>query len=630
MDLRTYLAALRKSWLMILIATVLGTAAGTVLYLNTPPTYATTIDFYISTPTPDTSNPQAAGQFAEARVNSYIVLLSSEQMGRRVVDLTGLDLTPQQVARQIEASSQLNTVIVTATVTNGDPERSVQIAQGVAEGFPDLVDELDNQGRRSDVVVISVVSGPTLQRTPVSPDPKIYIGLGILGGLVLGLVVAILREVLDNSVRTVESAQRLVGAPVLGTIPYDPDTRRTPLIVGEEAASLRSEAYRQLRTNLQFINAARSANVIMITSSVPIEGKSTTAVNLALTFMEFGERVLLIDADLRRPQLNSLLGLPNDVGLTNVLAGQISLDQVLQPWGEDGRLTLLASGSVPPNPSELLGSVKMAELIPKVRQRFDKIVIDTPPVLPVTDAAVASVSAEAVVMVIRHGRTSRAQVSNAAATLENIDAQVVGSVLNMRKTSRTERRRYGHRGYFGTQPYGRGDTPPRPTARPTAAPVAEEGSEEAVEQIPLAAGAGTESAAPPQASEPARTTPSAVTRADDDGDFDDTQLIPTIALEDIPSPPPDQPSVRTGSTAVTEAGDEPDEPPASGPAPKTEPAPGTNGSQPEEPTEAEPTASTDPGQGPSKDPARNGADDIEFDVDFDDVRVESTELSEKR
>ena len=462
MDLRTYLAAIRKSWLLIVIGTVLGTVAGALLYLATPPTYATTIDFYVSTPSEDGSNPQSAGQFAEARVNSYIVLLSSEQMAKRIIDNTGLDLTPQQVASKVEASTELNTVIVTATITDGSPQRSLQVAQGLAESFPKLVDELDNQGRDNAIVVIHVVSGPTLQANPISPDLKIYLGLGLAAGLVLGLVIAILREVLDNSVRSVDSAQRLVGAPVIGTIPFDADTRRSPLIVGDEATSLRSEAYRQLRTNLQFINAARSANTIMVTSAVPLEGKSTTAVNLALTFVEFGERVLLIDADLRRPALSQLLGLSEEVGLTNVLAGQIELAEVIQPWGAGG-LSLLASGSAPPNPSELLGSSRMAELITRVQGQYDKIVIDTPPVLPVTDAAVASAYAEAVVFVVRHGRTSRAQVANAAATLENVDARVIGSVLNMKKSSRAERRRYGHHGYyFGQSGYG----PPRTAKRP--------------------------------------------------------------------------------------------------------------------------------------------------------------------
>ena len=196
--------------------------------------------------------------------------------------------------------------------------------------------------------------------------------------------------------------------------------------------------------------------------------------NLALTFVEFGERVLLIDADLRRPALSQLLGLPGDVGLTNVLAGQVALDDVLQPW-RNGGLHLLASGSMPPNPSELLGSARMGELITRVQERFDKIVIDTPPVLPVTDAAVASSYAEAVVVVIKHGSTSRAQLANAAATLENVDARVIGSVLNMKRTNRSERRRYGHHGYY----FGNPNDPSsrrRPTVSITkaASPAAEE------------------------------------------------------------------------------------------------------------------------------------------------------------
>ena len=145
-----------------------------------------------------------------------------------------------------------------------------------------------------------------------------------------------------------------------------------------------------------------------------------------------------------------------------MLAGQIELADVIQPWGSGG-LSLLASGSAPPNPSELLGSSRMAELITRVQGQYDKIVIDTPPVLPVTDAAVASAYAEAVVVVIRHGRTTRAQVANAASTLENVDARVIGSVLNMKKSSRGERRRYGHHGYyFGQSGYG----PPRTAKRP--------------------------------------------------------------------------------------------------------------------------------------------------------------------
>ncbi|HEY5822674.1 MAG TPA: polysaccharide biosynthesis tyrosine autokinase [Propionibacteriaceae bacterium] len=442
MDLQSYLAAIRKGWLLLLATIVLGVGAGAALFLTTPAQYATTVDFYVSTPKTEGTNPQSSGQFAEARVNSYIALLSSDQLAKRVIESTGLDLTPQQLAGKVTASAQINTVIVNATVTDSSPARSLQIAQGVADNFGRMVDQLDNAGRSDAIVVINVVSGPTLNNKPVSPDPRIYIGGGLAAGVLIGLAVVIIRELLDTSVRTVDTAQRLVGAPVIGNIVYDAETKRSPLIIGQESTSVRAESFRHLRTNLQFIDAANSANVILVTSAVGLEGKTSTAVNLAMTFVEFGERVLIIDADLRRPKVADMLELPREIGLTNVLAGQAELSDVIQQWG-DSNLYLLASGSAPPNPSELLGSSRMIELVAGLKDHFDKIVIDSPPVLPVTDAVVAASLAEAVVLVIRHGKTGRGQVAAATRSLDNVGARVVGSVLNMRRTGRAENRRYG-------------------------------------------------------------------------------------------------------------------------------------------------------------------------------------------
>lgn len=449
MDLRTYLTALLKSWWVILFAAIVGCGVGVAAYLLTPPTYASTIEFYVSTPVSSSTNPQSSGQFAESRVNSYVLLMSSEQLAREVVAATRVNLTPQQISRRIEATSQINTVIVAATVKDQAPRRSLEIAQGLATTFPKLVDKLDNQGRSSDIVVINIISGPALQSAPVAPNRTLYVGAGLGAGLLLGFLIAIARELLDTSVRTVEAAQRLIGAPVIGVINFDPDTRKSPLIVGKEAMSRRAEAFRQLRTNLQFIGAARQADVLVVTSAVPAEGKTVTAVNLALTFVEFGERVLLLDADLRRPGIGNLLELSNDVGLTNVLAGQVDLSESIQQWGDDG-LFVLASGTTPPNPSELLGSPRMAELLPILRGRYDKIIVDTPPVLPVTDAAVAAGFADAVVFVIRQGKTTRTQVSNAASALDKVGAQIAGAVLNMKRSTRAEQHRYGREEYYSS------------------------------------------------------------------------------------------------------------------------------------------------------------------------------------
>lgn len=474
MELRTYLALIRRSWALLLITLLLGAGAGLVAFFVTPETYASRVQFYVSTPNVGNS-PQAAGQFAQARVNSYIILLTSEQLGRRVVNTTGVALPPAEVASRISATSELNTVVIGVTVTDGSAARAVQIAQGVVDNFGEMVDDLDNQGRTSDLVSINTISGPTQPTSPISPELWLYLGAGLAGGLLAGLAFVVIRELADTSVRTEETAQQVVQAPVIGTIPFDPDTRQAPLIVGETAGSVRAEAYRQLRTNLQFIGAARAAQVVLVTSAQPMEGKTLTSVNLALTFVEFGDRVLLIEADLRRPKLAEALDLTRALGLTNVLAGQVELDEVIQPWGHDG-LSFLASGSTPPNPSELLGSEQMRQVMTTLRGRFDRIIIDTTPVLPVTDGVVASSLADAVVFVIKHGSTSRSEVEHAARTLEQVDARVVGSVLNMERQSRRTGPWSGSRSYYGptvteTPPF----VPSASNARSDPAPAPAEG-----------------------------------------------------------------------------------------------------------------------------------------------------------
>lgn len=446
-ELQGYLRALRKLWLVVVLTTLAGLGIAATAYFLTAPVYASRVTFYVSTPLSEGSNPLSAGQFAQARVNSYVGLLESEQLAQRVIAAERLALTPQQVTNRIEATAQLNTVLVTAEVRDADRLRSLAVAKGIANTFPGMVDQLDNKGRSADVVIITAVSGPTLAANPVAPNPLLYAGLGLLGGLLLGAAIAVAREALDNTVRTNAVATDLVGAPVLGVIDLDPDAVKSPLVLAGTPASGRSESFRQLRTNLQFIDAAKTAEVLMVTSAVAGEGKSLTAVNLGISFTGLGQKVLLVDADLRRPALGRYLGVENEVGLSGVLAGSVKLEDAVQPWGTDG-LHVLPSGQQPPNPAELLGSKAMSDLVSKVRTDYDKVIIDTPPLLPVTDAALASAAADGVVVVVRWGKTHRSQVSGAVESLRQVDARILGSVLNQRRLSRRERQHYAAEGYY--------------------------------------------------------------------------------------------------------------------------------------------------------------------------------------
>jgi len=265
---------------------------------------------------------------------------------------------------------------------------------------------------------------------PVAPKPLRNLGLGLLLGLLVGVGLAVLRERLDTTVKSNAVLTELTSAPTLGTVVFDPSAKRAPLVAQAGGRSPRSEAFRQLRTNLQFINVDQPPRVVVVTSSVPDEGKSSTAVNLAMSIAQAGRTVLLVEGDLRRPRAAEYLGLEGAVGLTNVLVGQVGVDDVLQPWGVGG-LWVLPSGSIPPNPSELLASQNMIELLDSLRTRFDVVVIDSPPLLPVTDGAVTAARADGALLVVRYGSTTRAQVSAAAAALHAVDAKLLGCVMNM-------------------------------------------------------------------------------------------------------------------------------------------------------------------------------------------------------
>lgn len=445
MDLRGYVGALSRNWLLIAILTVIGTSVGLGAYKITPPSYASTVAFYVSTPLTNVTNPQAAGQFAESRVDSYALLLQSDRLAGRVAQETGIPVN--DIKGAISASAKPSTVVVTATITSGSWPQTGQLARSVATEFPAMVDELDNENSKQATVKVNVVSGPT-PTEQVAPNIKKYLALGLGAGLIIGAIAALLRELLDVTVRTAETASALVNAPVIGAIDHDSSTKKAPLIIGDKATSVRAEAFRQLRTNLNYIGSVEAVDVLVVTSSVPLEGKSTVAADLALTLAEAGSRVLLVDADLRRPRVSDLFGLEQAVGLTNVLVGQLRVSDAIQHWGSEG-LDVLTSGGLPPNPTELLGAEAMAVVMRELRAKYDKIIIDAPPVLPVADAMVTSELADGVLFIVRHGKTTRPTLRMAAQALHGVNARIVGVVLNMRRLGRHQRKQYGSASYVG-------------------------------------------------------------------------------------------------------------------------------------------------------------------------------------
>jgi capsular exopolysaccharide synthesis family protein len=228
-----------------------------------------------------------------------------------------------------------------------------------------------------------------------------------------------------------------------------PDAKTAPLIVHDAPQSPRAESFRALRTNLQFVGTHATTRSFLVTSAMPSEGKTTATANLAIALAESGTRVLLVDADLRRPRVADVMGIEGAVGLTDILIGRAEIDDVVQPWGRGG-LDLLAAGSIPPNASELLGSEAMRALLDSLSSAYDVVLIDAPPLLPVTDAAVVSKLVSGVLVVAAANRTRGQQLSLALDSLDRIDSKVLGVILTMLPTKGVDAYGYGSYGaYYG-------------------------------------------------------------------------------------------------------------------------------------------------------------------------------------
>ncbi len=450
MDIREYARVLRKRWRLILLCTLLALAAATSATLVATPMYQASAQLFVSTATGadgNVSGLQAGGQFAQQRVKSYADIVNSPPVTEAVVRELGLGVSARRLEASIEASAPLDTVLINVDVTDEDPLQAQRIANSVAQQFTLVAAELETrEGERASPVKVSVVRSADLPRGPVSPRPTLNLALGLLVGLALGVGAAVLRDTLDTSIKDVNEVREQLDLPTLGLIGYDSESARRPLIAQLDPHSTRAEAFRQLRTNLQFLDIDRPPRSIVLTSSLPQEGKSTTACNLAITLEQAGVRVILVEGDLRRPRLADYLGIEGAIGLTDVLVGRAKLEDVLQPWGP-GDLRVLASGPTPPNPSELLGSAQMSELLIRLEDEADLVLIDAPPLLPVTDAAILSTQSSGTIMIVRAGSTTKEQASRAVGILRDVDAQVYGVVLNMVPTKGPGAYKYGYYGY---------------------------------------------------------------------------------------------------------------------------------------------------------------------------------------
>lgn len=436
MDLRDYVRILRKSWALILAFVVVGVGAGVALTLATTKVYQASAQLFVYVPGSAADNLGGNATYAQQQVQSLTTfatnnsvvksaLRSARQQNANVVGT----LTQQEFQDNVTADAPLNKTLINVHVTDTEPARAAVLANSLADYMSTyLPNEVlkDAQGRS--VITVKVAHPATVPSSPVKPNKILNIGLGLVVGLLIGVGVAVLREVLDNTVKGAGDFEEM-NVPVLGLVPFDKRTPRSPVAFRSDPHSGRSEAYRQLRTNLQFVDVDNPPRIIAVTSAIPGEGKTTTAVNLAAALAETGARVCLVEADLRRPSIAKILGLVGDVGFTTVVIGKAPVETVLQNAGRN--LAVLTSGPIPPNPSELLISRHARTVIAELSRNVDFTIIDTPPLLPVTDGAEVATMADATLVVHHASKTTRDQAMRSVQALDKVGRHPVGVILNM-------------------------------------------------------------------------------------------------------------------------------------------------------------------------------------------------------
>jgi receptor protein-tyrosine kinase len=439
MTLKEFGQVLRARWVIIcftIAAAVLGVTAYT--WLATP-MYEASTRLFVST-TAASKTPYDAYQgtlFTEQRVVSYSKLIMGETLAQRTVDKLHLDMSATELQREVKASAA-DTALIDVSVRDPSPVRAREIADAMSDELVVMVGELEApaQGDKRDarVVVQQHASTPS---TPVIPKTTLNFAVAFALGALLGIGLAVLRDRLDTTVRHRRTLEEVTGVGLLANIPLDKDRRRDPAISFARDDSAIAEAFRKLRTNLQFFDIDNTPRFIVVTSPLPGEGKSTTAINIALAFADAGQNVVLVDGDMRQPQLADYFGLVGSVGLSTVLTGEAALHEVLQTTRYEG-LTLVAAGASVPNPSELLGSTAATKILHEMRSHFDYVIVDSSALLPVTDAAVLAAQADGALLIGRFARTKRAQLADAATTLRNVDARILGAIFTMTPAPRSK------------------------------------------------------------------------------------------------------------------------------------------------------------------------------------------------
>src|SRR5258708_1228863 len=472
-ELTRYLRILRQRlWMVIACPIVAALAAGIVSFVL-PPVYEAHVSLYVRPAQPlSSTDPTVAAITADQVLRTYATLMTQRPILESVNSQLNLGMRPDDLAKKIKVTPSTNTLILDVAVQDTNPTQARDIANWAVFYLIQEVRQIQAQetaisnSRTGDNLVVT--SQAVVPDKPVFPQKTLNVAIAFAAGLLVALGIAFLLDYMDQSVKDDEELIGRLGLIPLGHIANVPTAKsRQSELVALDPKSPSSEAFKALRTSVLFATIDQQLKAIVVTSAEAGEGKSRTAANLAIAFAQAGYKTLLIDADFRRPSQHRLFGLVRNVGITNLIIQDAGESEAVKQVESVPNLCLLTSGPTPPNPSELLGSARMRELMSKLSQEFTYLIIDTPPVNAVTDAPILASSANATILVVEQGSTTVPALKHAKEMLDRVNAHTIGAVMNKIPASSPAY-------YYGYGNYAASSNRPAPKDKQQAQPAEEE------------------------------------------------------------------------------------------------------------------------------------------------------------
>jgi capsular exopolysaccharide synthesis family protein len=468
MELMGYVRVLRRRWWMIVICPIVAALGAGIVSLALPPIYEAQVVVLVRPAQPlGTTDPTVAALTSDQISRTYASLMTQRPLLQSVSSELGLSIRPDDLAKEVTVTPEANTTILDVAVKDTNPALARDLANRLTadliaevKGFQQQETQVPN-ARTGDNLI--VVSPAVLPDRPVSPNKTLNVAIAFAAGLLVALGIAFLLDYLDQSIKSDEELTERLGLISIGHVAFAPTAKgRRAELLALDSRSPASEAYKALRTSLLFSTIDQELKTIVVTSAGPGEGKSRTAANLAVVLAGAGHNTLLIDADFRRPSQHKIFGRVRNVGLSNLILQDVADNEAITAVENVPNLWLVTSGPIPPNPSELLGSGRIKELMARLRSGFTYVILDTPPVNAVTDAAILASSANGTILVVEQGRTTFPALGHAKQLLDRVGAHTIGVVMNkVRASSGSYSYEYG---YYGTPSKDGSEREPRPSS----------------------------------------------------------------------------------------------------------------------------------------------------------------------